>query len=176
VGTVYQDFERELAELRRRYASQPRRELVHLCLLALEREELVSVGYRESVILQRLQTMPLTPEVRHLIRHALLWAWKDEEMHAIYIRGAIYRLGNLLLRGRAFAHQAAGAVAGWATSVRQHARWSEAPLSRALTYPVTWAGALLGKVPADAQQHLKYGPFRDFCLFNEDAEKTAWLC
>jgi hypothetical protein len=176
VGTVYQDFERELAELRQRYASQPRRELVHLCLLALEREELVSVGYRESVILQRLQTMPLAPEVRQLIRHALLWAWKDEEMHAIYIRGAIYRLGNFILRGRAFAHQAAGAVAGWASSVRQHARWVDAPLSRTLATAVSGAGWLAGKIPNDVWRHLQYRPFRAFCLFNIDAEKTAWLC
>src|SRR2546430_10415229 len=34
------------------------------------------------------------------IEHALLWVWKDEEMHTIYIRGAIFKLGNWFLRDR----------------------------------------------------------------------------
>ena len=37
-------------------------------------------------------------------------------------------------------------------------------------------GALTGQVPRDVRQHLRYGPFRDFCLFNVDAELTARLC
>src|SRR5207249_4645218 len=40
----------------------------------------------------------------------------------------------------------------------------------------TWVGSLLGKIPPDVREHLRYGPFRRFCLFNVDAEKTAWLC
>jgi hypothetical protein len=35
------------------------------------------------------QPRPIPQDVRTLIHHALVWAWKDEEMHAIYIRGAI---------------------------------------------------------------------------------------
>jgi uncharacterized protein (DUF362 family) len=97
-------------------------------------------------------------------------------MHAIYIRGAILKLGSLRLKATAFARQFAGAVGGWSASVRHHARWSEAPLARALATVNTWIGSLAGKVPADVRQHLQYGPFRRFCLFNVDAEKTAWLC
>jgi uncharacterized protein (DUF362 family) len=176
MGAVYDEFVRELAGWQRRYAAHPRQEMAHLFLLALEREELVTIGYRESVMVHRLKTMPIAPAVRDLIRHALLWAWKDEEMHAIYIRGALLKLGSLPLRLQAFLRQTAGAVAGWSGSVRQHARWREAPASRALATLVTWMGYVLGKVPRDVRQHLQYGPFRDFCLFNEDAEKTAWLC
>jgi hypothetical protein len=173
---VYDDFVRELADWRRRHAGQPRREMMRLFLLALEREELVSVGYREAVIVRRLQAMPLDPEVRDLIHHALLWAWKDEEMHSIYIRGAILKHGRFLLRCRAFAQQLSGAVAGWTSSVRQHARWSQAPFARGVATLLTSVGSLLGKIPRDVRQHLEYGPFRNFCLFNIDAEKTAWLC
>jgi uncharacterized protein (DUF362 family) len=176
MGTVYEEFERELAGWRRQYAGRPRQEMVRLFLLALEREELVSVGYREAAIVRRLQDMPLEPGVRDLIRHALLWVWKDEEMHAIYIRGAILQLGSLRLRLTALMRQFAGAVGGWSASVTHHARWSQAPLSRALATLNTWAGSLLGKVPADVRRHLRYGPFRDFCLFNIDAEQTAALC
>jgi uncharacterized protein (DUF362 family) len=176
VGRIYEDFQRELAACRARYAGRPRGEMLRLFLVALEREEIVAVGYREGRIAARLARMPLDAEVRELIRHALLWAWKDEEMHAIYIRGALLRLGGLPLRARAFVTQAAGALGGWSTSVRQHARWGDAPLSRALATGLTWAGTLTGKVPKDVRAHLDYGPFRAFCLFNVDAEKTAWLC
>jgi uncharacterized protein (DUF362 family) len=176
MGAVYDEFVRELAEWRRRYADQPRKEMVQLFLLALEREELVSVGYRETAIVRRLQTMPLSEEARDLIRHALLWLWKDEEMHAIYMRGILLKMGSLRLRAQAFARQMAGAIGGWSASVQQHARWGDAPLSRALATGVTWLGSALGKVPRDVREHLCYGPFRNFCLFNVDAEDTAELC
>src|SRR5262245_1553519 len=150
--------------------------MIELFLMALEREEIVSIAYREPLMDARLRSMPLPEEVRELIRHALVWAWKDEEMHAVYIRGAILKLGNRLLRLQAFLRQAAGSVGGWATSVQQHVRWQDGPISRLLSGAVAGAGILLGAVPPDVRQHLRYGPFRDFCLFNIDAEMTAWLC
>src|SRR2546429_489484 len=113
MGAVYEEFERELARYRERYAGRPRQEMVQLFLLALEREELVSVGYREAAIVRRLATMPLSDEVRDLIRHALLWLWKDEEMHAVYVRGILLKMGGLRLRTEAFVRQMAGAVGGW---------------------------------------------------------------
>ncbi len=176
MGAVYDEFVRELAVLERKYAGRPRRLLLDLFLMALEREEIVSVAYRDSVMEARLRSMPLPDDVRDLIRHALLWAWKDEEMHSIYIRGALLRLGNAFLRAQAFLRQTAGSVGGWATSVRQHVRWREGPLARAVATALAGAGVLLGAVPPDVRKHLRYGPFRDFCLFNIDAEKTAWLC
>ncbi len=176
MGAVYEEFQRELAEWQRRYAGRPRDEMIQLFLLALEREELVSVGYREAAIARRLETMPLTTEVRDLIRHALVWVWKDEEMHAIYMRGVLLQLGSRRLRFLALARQLAGAVGGWSASVQQHARWSAAPFSRTLASTLTRLGSLLGKVPRDVREHLRYGPFRNFCLFNIDAEDTAELC
>jgi len=176
MGDIYDQFELELASLGRKYAGHPRRQMIRLFLLALEREEIVSVGYREELIAARLDTMPISDEEREIIRHALLWIWKDEEMHAIYIRGAIFKVGALPLRARALLRQLAGALGGWSTSVRQHVRWSDAPVSRTVATLLTWTGSLTGKIPPDVRQHLRYRSFRDFCLFNVDAEKTAWLC
>ena len=176
MGEIYDQFELELASLGQKYARQPRRQMLRLFLLALEREEIVSVGYREEMIAGRLDTMNIPDQEREIIRHALLWIWKDEEMHAIYIRGAIFKVGAFSLRARALMRQVAGALGGWSTSVRQHVRWTDAPLSRALATLLTWTGSITGKVPADVRQHLRYRSFRDFCLFNVDAEKTAWLC
>jgi uncharacterized protein (DUF362 family) len=176
VGVVYDQFAQELAVWQAKYAGRPRDELIGLCLLALEREELVSVGYREELMTQRLSAMPIPPAVRELMRHALIWAWRDEEMHSIYIRGALLKYGGPLLRMKAFAQQMGGLVGGWAGSVRQHVPWRKAPFSRAGATFVTWLGAVTGKVPEDVRKYLNYGPFREFCVFNIDAEKTASLC
>jgi uncharacterized protein (DUF362 family) len=150
--------------------------MLRLLLLALEREEMVSVGYRESQIVQRLAAMPLDDDVRELVHHAMLWIWKDEEMHAVYVRGALLKLNSRWLRFHALVRQAAGAVGGWSSSALQHTRWRRAPLSRTLAWGIAAAGTALGKVPRDVRRHLRYGPFRGFCQFNVDAERTAWLC
>jgi uncharacterized protein (DUF362 family) len=176
LGVVFEQFAQEMKAWEAKFAGRPRDELIGLCLLALEREELVSVGYREELMTQRLSAMPIPPAVRELMRHALIWAWRDEEMHSIYIRGALLKYGGALLRTRAFAQQMGGLVGGWAGSVRQHVPWSKAPISRAGATFVTWLGALTGKVPEDVRKYLNYGPFREFCVFNIDAEKTASLC
>jgi uncharacterized protein (DUF362 family) len=176
MSQVYDEFVRELTVWQARYKDQPQREMLHLLFLSLEREEVVSTNYRETSMVQRLKTMPIAPEVQDLIQHALVWAWKDEQMHTIYLRGAILRLGNPALRMRAFAKQAIGFLGGWAGSVRQHVTWSQAPLSHSLATLITGFGSLTGQVPTEVRDHLRYRPFRDFCLFNIDAERTAALC
>ena len=176
MSAIYQEFDLQLQSLRRQYAGQPRQEMIELCLLALEREELVSVAYRESLIAKRLASMPVEKPIREIARHALVWAWKDEEMHAVYIRGMIMKLGNRRLRAMAYGRQMAGAVGGWAASALQHIQRRDAPLSLALASAITWTGSLLGQVPPEVRHYLKYGSFRQFCLFNVDAEKTARLC
>src|SRR5438477_61045 len=144
MSSVYDSFAREMEELSRRYRGQPEREMMYLLLLALEREEIVSVGYRETMILQRLRSMPIPADVQDLMHHALVWAWKDEQMHAIYLRGAILRLGNRGLRTRAYLRQMMGFMGGWAGSVRQHLRWKQAPVSHTLASGLTLLGALTG--------------------------------
>src|SRR5215471_17630891 len=76
---IYREFESYLGEIRKRYANDPRSEMLELLLLSLEREQIVSVAYRESVIEARLQQLKTTPEIRRVIQYALAWAWKDEE-------------------------------------------------------------------------------------------------
>jgi uncharacterized protein (DUF362 family) len=176
MADLYTDFERELQDWRRRYAGRPQREMVELCLLSLEREEIVSVAYHEDMLDRRLAALPLPDDARAVIDQALTWAWKDEEMHAIYIRGALLKLARPVLRAATLARQMAGALGGWAASVRQHVRWGEAPLSRAAATLVTGAGIVMGRVPREVRHHLRYGSFRDFCRYNVEAERTAWLC
>ena len=173
---VYEEFERELADFKKKYAANPRREIVELLLLGLEREEIVSVAYREETIVHRLQSLDIPESLRDLIHSALLWAWKDEEMHAIYIRGALFKLGSPYLKAISMLRQFSGGFGGWAGAVRQHLSWSEAPVSRLLATGLTWAGAMMGQIPRQVRPHLDYQSFRDYCLFNVDAERTAALC
>src|SRR5215467_13343455 len=60
VSGVFEEFEHQLVAWRRKYEGRPRREMLRLLLLALEREEIVSVSYREDVISRRLRTMPIS--------------------------------------------------------------------------------------------------------------------
>ena len=53
MGLVYDQFAQELESLQRKYADRPRDELIALCLMALEREELVTVGYHEDLMNRR---------------------------------------------------------------------------------------------------------------------------
>src|SRR5262249_16692587 len=39
-----------------------------------------------------------------------------------------------------------------------------------------WAGFVAMRVPRDVLAHLDYKSFRQYCQYNVDAEKTAWLC
>src|SRR5204863_211517 len=93
-----------------------------LDLLAREREQLVATGYREDVIAECLAAMPIGDAARDVIRHALLWVWKDEEMHTIYVRGALLKLGSLRLRVSSTIQQLTGWIGGWASSVQHHVR------------------------------------------------------
>jgi uncharacterized protein (DUF362 family) len=173
---VYDEFEQTLVAWQKKYARHPRREIERLCLLALEREQLVATAYREQLIAARLEHMPIADDVRTLVKHALLWVWKDEEMHTIYIRGALLRVGRLFLRWMATVQQLAGALGGWAGSVRQHVRWREAPFARLCATVVSWFGVLAGKIPSAVRRSLRWQSFREFALFNVDAERTAAAC
>ena len=73
MSSIESDFALEMARWRERHAGDPAGELRQLLLLGMEREELVSVGYRESFLSRRVGRLDVPQEVRDLIRHALLW-------------------------------------------------------------------------------------------------------
>src|SRR5262245_440074 len=176
MDAVFKEFERELSVWDKKYAGRPVREMIRLFLLALEREQIVSIAYSDDVLNRRLSSLQVPDEAKEIFRSALVWAWRDESMHAIYVRGALVKQRNAVLQMIALFQQFAGAVGGWAASVRQHLQWADAPVSSSLAAAVTWAGYLTGKVPATVREHLDYKSFRDFCIYNVDAERTASLC
>jgi len=150
--------------------------MLRLCLLALEREENVAVAYNENVLGRRLAALPLSDTARGLIGETLARVWHNEEMHAAYVREALLRLEDPLVNARTFFGQVAGLAGGWAASVRQHKRWSDAPFPRATATLLTWVGAATGRVPQEVRVHLDYCTFQAFCRYNVHTESTAWLC
>lgn len=172
---VFAEAEKELDQLVQRFAADPKKAVIRLLLLALEREELVSMAYRQSQIADRLQRMSLPEEVRQLLQHAIIWIWKDEEMHAVYARGALMRLTSRWLKLQALAQQMGGILAGWASSVLHHDPWARAPVARALANLIVFGGRVTRKVPREVGQQLRYLPFREFCLVNAELEKASWM-
>src|ERR1043165_7380588 len=110
MGAVYEECLADVERWKREFVGRPKEEMVRLWLLALERESIVSVTYREDFIQDRIQKLPIPNEVKELITHALLWAWKDEEMHAVYIRGALFRGAGLLQSAKVFSQELSGLI------------------------------------------------------------------
>lgn len=49
-------------------------------------------------------------------------------------------------------------------------------MSRLIATLIIAIGGLFGKVPRKVRQQLQFGSFRNFCVFNIDAEQTAAVC
>ena len=172
---VVAEFEAQLEDWKIRYAGRPEDEMTALWLLALEREQLVTVAYRRDIIDLRLSKMPISPEVRDAVGRAIRWAWRDEEAHALYIRGVLLRGRDPSTRAQAWLTQLEGRIAGWTSSRQHHLGWSERPITRAVAEMLEIAGALAKKIPDPARETLHWTPFADFCRFNIAAERTAAL-
>jgi len=163
-------------DLKRLEARSPQAQIRAIHLLGLEREQIVAVAYREDAIRARLETIEVDEASRDAIRHAMRWVWKEEQMHATFVRGVLLRAGGPILRARAFMQQLAGAIAGWSSATLHHVRFRDAPLSRFWAHVFTFFGWLAGKVPRAVTRSLRHLSFRDYCRFSRSAEATAALC
>ena len=170
------NFISSLEAIRERYRHDPKRELEHLLLMALEREEIVSIAYREARLEACIDQLPIPDATRKIVRSALIWIWKDEEMHTTYVRSVLAQSARRISRWRIVIVQCAGAIGGWSSSVLHHGTWRYSPVSRAAAKLVMVAGSIAGKVPSGILSRLKDQTFRNFCDFNIDAEITAELC
>ncbi len=177
------DSERAIGEVKEhlealdyRYRERPEEHLRALYLLALEREQIVAVSYDETVLGPRVDRLQVDAATRELVRHALRWIWKEEQMHAMFIRGALLRVGTFVERVIAMAHQLSGALGGWTTSVLHHTRWRDAPLSRMFALFITTLASWLGKLPSSVKDELRHLCFKDYCDLAVAAERTAVIC
>jgi hypothetical protein len=60
MGSVDQEFEQGLSQLRQKHAADSRMELIRRYLLALEWEEIMSIVYRGSLMTERLNEYLVT--------------------------------------------------------------------------------------------------------------------
>lgn len=160
----------------KQYDGRPDDELQRLLLLALEREQLVAVAYRDHTLARRLAELHVPEQVRAAFSQALSWAWRDEQQHTVFTRGLLLASPHLLRRATAWVQVSMGAVAGWASSTQHHATWRRAPVARAAAKVVTTLGTVAGKVPRSMRRRLQHLSFRDYCQLQRHAEISAAMC
>ncbi len=176
MSNISQDFAIELEGLHARFKNVKADEFRFLLHLALEREEVVSVAYRDSRLRSSLDRLSLSPGAIEIFRTALIWIWKDEEMHTTYVRSVLWNHGKGSGRWRVLASQWGGSLGGWSSAVLQHNDWWSAPISRVIAKGILAAGARSGKVPQAMVEKLNSLSFQDFCELNAEAEVTARMC
>lgn len=167
------EFAEQLAHWATKYKDDPKQELVKLLLLALEREHIVAVAYMNSVIEERAARLSVGSTLREVVKRGIGWAWRDEEMHAIYTRGILLQFAPWSVRVLAWAGQIAGAIGGWAAAVKHHTSFRKAPFSRTLASSIVFMGRLAGKVPRAVSKELVLVSFQKYCELQVQAEHTA---
>jgi hypothetical protein len=70
---LHDNFVSSLAAIQERYRHEPGRKLEHLLLMALEREEIVSIAYREAGLQVCVEQLPIADAMKEIIRCALIW-------------------------------------------------------------------------------------------------------
>lgn len=168
MSTVVDEFVAHLDEV---CALPPREALDALWRLGLEREAIVTVAYRRDVIEHRLLRMPIDDETRAVVARAVRWTWRDEQAHALWLRGALAHKQD----PAAILAVIEGKVGGWVSSRESHFTWRESPARRLVADALEAAGALTGRIPASVRGELRWHPFREVAAFNVQAETTAGL-
>lgn len=157
------DVEELLARWRREYAGRPDVEAAHLWLLALEREQIVAVAYREESVAGRIDGLAISDEVRSVVRQTLVWIWKDEELHAEYLRGILLRRGGVAASAVVYGRQLQGALSGWVTATEHHRDPHTAPLRTGAASALVAVAGLTGRIPRALQRELHFQTFRRYC-------------
>jgi uncharacterized protein (DUF362 family) len=175
-GILLADCRELLAEYRVRFAGRPVDEHRQLCMLALEREQIVSFAYRDQIIGKRLDQINAPTTTIELLRHALVQVWRDEEAHTVLVRGKLLADRHARRTARVIVEQAAGLLSGWSAALRHHVPRSRAPMRNWLVDALSLGAVVVGKLSPELRAELTYKSFGDYCTYNVDAEETAELC
>ncbi len=164
-----------LARWQREYEGRPEAEAEHLWLLALEREQIVAVAYREESVAGRIDGLAISDELRAVVRQTLVWIWKDEELHAEYLRGVLLRRGGVGSSMVVYGRQLQGALSGWVTATEHHRDPHTAPLRTGAASALVAVAGMTGRIPRVMQRELRFQTFRRYCDLNVVLEMTAEL-
>jgi hypothetical protein len=153
------DVQRQLDRWRVQFSGRRDAERKRLVMLALEREQIVAVAYREEAVAGRVADLDVGDDARAVIRQTLVWIWKDEQLHAEYIRGELLKAKGLASKAIVYGRQLQGALSGWTSASSNHLEPRTAPFrAGAAGLLVALAGAT-GQVPpvlrirADEERH-----------------------
>jgi Domain of unknown function (DUF362) len=169
------EVEQLLARWRLEYAGRPEVEAEHLWLLALEREQIVAVAYREEAVAGRIDALDLSDDLRATLRQTLVWIWKDEGLHAEYLRGILLQRGGIASSVVVYGRQLQGALSGWVTATEHHRDPRTAPLRTGAASVLVTAAGITGRIPKVMQRELHFQNFRRYCELNVVLEMTAEL-
>jgi len=162
-----------LSRWRRECAGRPEAERSRLLLLALEREQIVAVAYREEAVAGRVAELDVGDQARALIRQTLVWIWKDEQLHAEFTRGLLLEAGGLASSLVVYGRQAQGALSGWTSSTATNRIARSAPLRSGAAGALVAAAKAARRMPPALASELRYQTFRKYCALNVALESSA---
>jgi uncharacterized protein (DUF362 family) len=162
-----------LTRWRREYAGRPEAERSRLLLLALEREQIVAVAYREEAVAGRVAELDVGDQVRALIRQTLVWIWKDEQLHAEFTRGLLLETGGLASSLVVYGAQVQGALSGWTSSTATNRTVRSAPLRTGAAGVLVAAAKVARRMPPALASELRYQTFHKYCALNVALESSA---
>jgi uncharacterized protein (DUF362 family) len=172
---LLQDVQVQLDRWSTECVGDPEAERKRLLLLALEREQIVAVAYREEAVAGRVADLDVSADVRALIHQTLVWIWKDEQMHAEYLRGELLRLGGLAASVVVYGRQIQGALSGWTSAASHHLQPNRALFRTGLAGVLIVVAGMLGRIPAALRGELEFQTFRRYCELNIALEASAEL-
>ncbi len=157
------------------FAGQPGSERKKLLLLALEREQIVAVAYREEAVAGRVAALDVGDGVRALIHQTLVWIWKDEQMHAEYLRGELLRARGWGSSAVVYGRQIQGAISGWTSATSNHLQARTAPFRTGAAGALISVAGACGRIPTALRGELRFQTFRRYCELNVALEASAAL-
>ena len=172
---LLRDVQRQLDRWAIEFAGRPGSERKRLLLLALEREQIVAVAYREEAVAGRVAALEVGDDVRALIHQTLVWIWKDEQMHAEYLRGELLGVGGLGPAAVVYGRQIQGAISGWTSATSNHRRARTAPFRTGAASALVFVAGALGRIPPALKGELRFQTFHRYCELNVALEASAEL-
>jgi uncharacterized protein (DUF362 family) len=172
-AVLIEDVGVQLGRWRRECAGRPEAERSKLLLLALEREQIVAVAYREEAVAGRVAELKIGDQARALIRQTLVWIWKDEQLHAEFTRGLLLEACGLASSLVVYGRQVQGALSGWTSSTATNRMARSAPLRTGAAGVLVAAAKTARRMPPALASELRYQTFHKYCALNVALEASA---
>jgi Domain of unknown function (DUF362) len=170
---VLDDVRAMLGRWRLQFAGRPDAERERLLLLALEREQIVAVAYREEAMAGRVAELDVGAAARALIRQTLMWIWKDEQLHFEFMRGLLLESGGLTSSLVVYGRAVQGTLSGWTSATATGRQARSAPLRTGAAGALIAVAGAARRMPPELARELRYQTFRRYCTLNVALETSA---